>query len=314
MECAELMRHGVHYAEERIRKRHTCHCCCICHLFARFGIRHACAGTVVCSGEIFEYILECTECKTVRVVGRHHGSICLKAVADSVDTGCGGESSRCAHHHVCVHDCHLGHELIVGKRVLDSGVFVCDDRERCYFGACAGRCRDGNEICLVAHVREGVDSLADVHEAHCHVKKVCFGMLIEHPHDLACVHCGAAADCDNAVGLERRHELCAFDCTAQRGVGRDIRECGMHDSHGIELVFDGLCEAAAVKEAVGYDECLLLVHDGAQLVESDRQTALLDIYLFRRSEPQHVFSPLRHGLDVDKMLHADVFGHGVAAP
>ena len=88
----------------------------------------------------------------------------------------------------------------------------------------------------------------------------------------------------------------------------------MHDSHGIELVFDGLCEAAAVKEAVGYDECLLLVHDGAQLVESDRQTALLDIYLFRRSEPQHVFSPLRHGLDVDKMLHADVFGHGVAAP
>ena len=51
-----------------------------------------------------------------------------------------------------------------------------------------------------------------------------------------------------------------------------------------------------------------------QLVERDRQAALLDVNLGRGAEPEHILSPFGDGLDVQKMLDAHVFGDGVAAP
>ena len=51
-----------------------------------------------------------------------------------------------------------------------------------------------------------------------------------------------------------------------------------------------------------------------QLAQGHGQAALLDVYLFRRAEPQHILSPLGDGLDVQQVLDANVLGDGVAAP
>ena len=88
----------------------------------------------------------------------------------------------------------------------------------------------------------------------------------------------------------------------------------MNDAHLVKLVCDRLCIAVMIKEAVCYDERSLLTHNVLELVKCNRKTALLDIYLFRRSEPQHILSPFRYGLDIDKMLYAYVFADAVAAP
>ena len=42
-----------------------------------------------------------------------------------------------------------------------------------------------DEVGLLAHLGEGEDALADVHEVHGHVLKLALGVLVHHPHDLA---------------------------------------------------------------------------------------------------------------------------------
>ena len=49
-------------------------------------------------------------------------------------------------------------------------------------------------------------------------------MLVHHPHDLARVHGGAAAQGDDAVGLEAVHGLGAFLGAGQGGIGRHVEE------------------------------------------------------------------------------------------
>lgn len=60
--------------------------------------------------------------------------------------------------------------------------------------------------------------------------------------------------------------------------------------------------------------CLFLVHDGAELVERDGQTALLLIHLFGCAEPKHIFSPFGNRFDIEQVLDTDVFGNAVTAP
>ena len=58
---------------------------------------------------------------------------------------------------------------------------------------------------------------------------------------LAGVHGGAAADGDDAVGLEGSHLAAAPSLAqAKRGVGRDVEEGGVRDAHLVQLVGDGL--------------------------------------------------------------------------
>ena len=52
----------------------------------------------------------------------------------------------------------------------------------------------------------------------------------------------------------------------------------------------------------------------SQLVQRYRHAAFLKVYLLRRSEPQHILSPLGNCLDVQQVLDAHVLGNGVAAP
>ena len=139
-------------------------------------------------------------------------------------------------------------------------------------------------------------------------------MLIEHPHDLCRVHCGAAAKGDDGVRLKFAHGCGAVLRGEQRGVGLNVGKYRAGDVHLVELVGDRLGVAVLVQEGVGNDKGFLFAHDVLQLLQGKGHAALLDIDLFRRSEPQHVLSPLGNGFDVQQVLHADVLAHGVAAP
>ncbi len=139
-------------------------------------------------------------------------------------------------------------------------------------------------------------------------------MLVEHPHDLAGVHGGAAAQGDDDIGAEGGHGRGALLGAGEGGIGGYLIEAGVLDPHLVQLLFDGLDVAVLIQEGIGDDERLFLVHDGAELIQSDRHAALLEVDLFRRPEPQHVLSPLGHGLDVEQVLDAHVLADRVAAP
>src|SRR5699024_1291525 len=83
VERAELMSHGVAYAEERVGKRHTGHGSRVRHLLSRYGVG---LTVVIRVGEILEDALESLDSKTVGVVGSHDGSVCLESVGNGVDT------------------------------------------------------------------------------------------------------------------------------------------------------------------------------------------------------------------------------------
>ena len=235
-------------------------------------------------------------------------------MADSVDSGSRGEAGRRHHLHVCIYDCHVRQERVVCKRILRACRLVGDDGERRHLGAGSGGGRHAYEIGLLAHLRERIDALADVQEAHRHVLEVRFRVFVEHPHDLRRVHRAAAADGDDDVRLEARHELRALLGAGEGRVGRDVGERREHEPLLLERLLDGLGVAVRVEEGVGHDERLLLAELLAEFAQGDGEAAFLLVDLFRRTEPQHVFSSHCDCLDVDEMLDADVFAHGVAAP
>ena len=171
-----------------------------------------------------------------------------------------------------------------------------------------------NEVGLLAHLGEGEDTLADVHEVHGHVLELALGVLVHHPHDLAGVHSGATADGDDDVRLKESHLLGAATCALQRRIGLDVVEAVVGDAHLVELGLDGAGVAILEEELVGDDEGALLAHDGTELVEGDGRGTLLEVDLLGSAEPQHVLTALGHSLNVDQVLHPNVLGDGVAAP
>ena len=139
-------------------------------------------------------------------------------------------------------------------------------------------------------------------------------MLVEDPHDLPRVHGGAAAQGDDHIRLEGRHGLGALLRVGQSGVGLDIGEYGVDNAHGGELVGNGLGVAVLEEEGVGDDKRPLLAQHIPQLIQCHREAALLEIDLLGGAEPQHILSPLRHGLDVQKVHGPHVLADAVAAP
>ena len=137
----------------------------------------------------------------------------------NVDAGSSGKAARSRHGVIDVDDRHVGQQRVVSERPLDAGVLIGDDRERRYLGAGTRGGRNGDEVSLLAHLGEGEDTLADVHEVHGHVLEVALGVLVHHPHDLTGVHSGSAADRDDDVGLEEGHLGGTAARALQRGVG-----------------------------------------------------------------------------------------------
>ncbi len=309
VERAELVGQGVVDSQEGVGKCHTCQAGCVGHMVAGRDVRAVC----ISGRQVVKYELGRLERCAFREVGCQHGDIGLDRVRHDVDTGSGCQALGLCHHVVGINNGHIRKELIVGQRILDARVAVRDDSERCDLGACTGGGRDCYEIGFLSHLRIHVDTLPDVHEVHGHVGEVGIRVLIEHPHDLGRVHCGAAAERDDDVRLKCPHLGRAFQGVLQCRVGLYIGEACVDDSHGVELLLDRLRVAVLVKECVRYDERAFFVHDRAELVESDRHAALLEIDLFRCAEPKHIFSPLCNGLDIDEVQRAYIVGNGISA-
>ena len=235
-------------------------------------------------------------------------------MGDCVYTRGGGKSLGSCHLEIWVNYCHVRQQLVVRKGILYAALFICDNGKWSDLGACTCRCGDGDEVCLFAHFRECVYSLSDIHESHSHIHEVSVGMFVEHPHYLGSVHCGAAAQCDNGIGLECSHLLGTCLGAGKCGVGSYIEEgCGSN-AHFVQLVNDRLCKAVFVKELVCDNEGALLVHHGFQLVKGNGQAAALQVNFLRCSEPKHIFSPLGNSLDIEQVLYSHVLADGVSAP
>ena len=311
VESTELVSHGVADTEECVCECHTCHRSSVSHLLTCLYVG---LTVIVCSGKVLKDHLESAECKTVSVVGCEHCGVSLNCVGYCVDTRSSSESLGSGHMEIGVDDCHVGKKLVVSKRILHTGLFVGDNCERSNLraGTCGGRNCD--EVSLFTHLGEGVDSLTDINESHCHIHKVCFRMLVENPHDLCSVHCGTAAECDDGIGLECSHKSCTLGCVCKGRIRLYVKERGVLNAHLIELIGDRLGVAVLVKEAVGYNECLLCASYSSELVKSNGEATLLDINLLRCSEPKHIFSPLGYCFNVKKVLNTYVFGYAVTAP
>ena len=261
-------------------------------------------------GQVLEDELGSALGEALGVVGSHDGDVGLDGVGHDVDAGGSGQAARGGHAVVGVDDSHVGEQRVGGERPLDAGLLVGDDGERRALGAGTRRGRDGDEVGLLAHLGEGEDTLADVHEVHGHVLKLALGVLVHHPHDLAGVHSGATADGDDDVRLKESHLLGAATCALQRRIGLDVVEAVVGDAHLVELGLDGAGVAILEEELVGDDEGALLAHDVAQLVEGDGRGTLLEVDLLGSAEPQHILTALGHSLNVDQVLHPNVLGDG----
>ena len=186
-------------------------------------------------------------------------------MGQNIHAGCAGQTLGLAHHVVRIHNCHVGQEFIISQRILDAALLICDNRERRYLGARSGGCGHSHKVCLFTHLGEGVDTLADVDEPHGHIHEICFRMLVEHPHNLARVHGGAAAHGDNHIGLKFPHKLGAGLGIGQGGIGLHVGEYGVGDAHLVQTVGDHPGISVLVQEGVGNDKGSLLAHHVLQL-------------------------------------------------
>ena len=137
------------------------------------------------------------------------GNISLDGVGHGVHTGVGDEFLRHGVGQLRVNDGDIGGDLKVGDGVLDTLLVVGDDGERRDLGRGAGGGRNGAEMGLAAQRRDA--------EHLAHILKGDIGVLVLDPHGLGGIDGGAAADCDDPVGLEFFHSGSALhDCLDRR--------------------------------------------------------------------------------------------------
>ena len=310
MESAKLMSKRMIYSKESVCKSHTSHAGSVCHMVSCLYI----ISVSVSSWKIIKYQLDCFQSKTVCIVRSHYGNICLDRVSHNVNTGSAGQAFRCAHHVVCVNNSHVRHQFIVCQRPFDSCFFVCNNGKRSYLRTCTGRCWDCYKVSFFTHFREGIDSLADIHEIHCHIVKISVRILIKHPHNFSGIHCRTTAKSDNAVRLKGAHCCCSGFCRCKRRIRLYIRKTGVYNAHLIQFILNRLCISVFVKERVGYDKAAFFAHNSSQLIKGNRHTAFFEVNLFRGSHPEHVLSPLCNSFNIDQMLYSNVFRNRVSAP
>ena len=161
-------------------------------------------------------------------------------MSQNVYARCAGQSLRLAHHIVSIYDCHIRQKLIVSQRIFHASLLICNNSKRSYLRTCTGRSRNCYKVSLLTHLREGVYTFPDIDEAHCHILEIYFRMLVHYPHDLTCIHCGTAAQCDNYIWLESSHSLCTSLCICQGRIRLNIREALVNNTHLVQLVSNRL--------------------------------------------------------------------------
>ena len=231
-----------------------------------------------------------------------------------VDTRSRRQSLRYIHHQICVYDRNVRQKFVICKRIFSTAIFVGDNGKRRNFRTCTCRSSHCDKGSLIAHMREGVYSLTDIHKSHCKVLEIDFGMLIKYPHNLTCVHCRATAYCNDYVRLEFLHSLSAFHCATKRWIRSYVEERSVSNIHFVQSIGDSLCKSALIQERVSYDKRLFLSHNVFEFSQCNAKTTLFEIYLFRRSKPQHILSPFCYCLYIYKVLYSNVFAYAVTAP
>ena len=186
-------------------------------------------------------------------------------MGQNIHAGGAGQTLGLAHHIVCINNGHVGQKLIVSQRILDAALLIGDNRKGRHLGARTGGGGHCHKVSLLSHLGEGVDSLADVDEPHSHIHEICFRMLVEHPHNLARVHGGAAAHGDNHIGLKLPHKLSAGLRIGQGGIGLHIGEYSVGDAHLVQTVGNHMGISVLVQEGIGNDKGSLLAHHVLQL-------------------------------------------------
>ena len=300
MICTQFMCHRMADTQECICKCHTSHGGSVRHLLSCDRI---CSTLVISAGQIGEDILGSHQCKAVCIVCCHDGCISLQCMGQCIDTGSTGQTLGLIHHEISVYDRHVRQQLIVSDGPLGTCISVRDNCERSYLGTGTGRSRDCNEHCLLAHLREYIDSLTNIHEVHSQIFEVALLMLIHEPHDLAGIHGRTATQSDDDIRSECLQLLKTFPCYLKRRVRSHLIEAGMGDTHIVQLIRNRFCHTAGVKERIRNDEGFLLSIVCFQLVQRNRQTAFLKVNLLRCTEPKHILSPFSNGLDTDQMFH-----------
>ena len=155
---------------------------------------------------------------------------------------------------------HIGQQLVIGKRIFNARLFVGNYGERRNLRTRTRRSGNCDKVSLFSHLGESVNSLSYIHETHRHIVEVYFGVFVHNPHNLRRIHCTAAAERDNDVGLERRHLFCAFDSARKRRVGSYIEENIVVNTYLVEFIGYALRKSVLIKETVRNNERLFLAH------------------------------------------------------
>ena len=188
---AGLVGHAVYDAEQRVRERHTGQALGIVHRVALIHI------AVVAADQICLDHLDGVQGQRVGKVAVRGGDVGLDGVGHGVHAGVGDELLGHRVGQLGVNDGDIGRDLKVGDGVLDALLVIGDDREGRDLGGRTGGGGDGAEVGLAAQRRDA--------EHLAHILKRDVGVLVLDPHGLGCIDGGAAADCDDPVGLELFH-------------------------------------------------------------------------------------------------------------
>ena len=188
---AGLVGHAVYDAEQRVRERHTGQALGIVHRVALIHI------AVIAADQIRLDHLDGVQGQRVGKVAVRGGDVGLNGVGHGVHAGVGDELLGHRVGQLGVNDGDIGRDLKVGNGVLDALLVIGDDREGRDLGGRTGGGGDGTEVGLAAQRRDA--------EHLAHILKRDVGVLVLDPHGLGCVDGGAAADCDDPVGLELFH-------------------------------------------------------------------------------------------------------------
>ena len=301
---AELMSEGVVYTEECVCECHTCDTGSIVHLLSCKLI-----SCLVGIREILKYELDSVECESVCIVCCKNGNISFDSVCENVKScECCGSLRNCVNE-LRVNDSDIRSELVVSERILHVLGLIGNYCEGSNFRTCTGSCRYADKLSLLTHLRELVNSLTDIHELLSHADEVSIGVLIEEPHCLCSVHCGTAADSNDAVRLEGVHNTCTLTNCCKVRIRLNFAED--LDNGVIFVLIELICESVNIAElnhsGVSYDHNSVDLRHLSKVLNSAR----FEVDLFRNLEPLHVKSSLSDLLNVDEVLSCNVLGNGV---
>ena len=184
------------------------------------------------------------------------GHISLNGVGHGVHAGVSGQLLGHGLRQSRVHNGHIGGDVEVSQGVLHALVIVGDHGEGGHFSGGAGGGRDGAEVGLGAELGE-VEGDAEGLEGG-------VGVLIEGPHCLGGVDGGAAAHCNDPVGLELTHGLGALHHRLHRGIRlHALKELDLHAGL-LQIAFNFVQEAKALHAAAADNNHRPLAFQGLQ--------------------------------------------------